>query len=148
MRGRYTLLEAMPQMREDGSFELYARSARRGVPVIDEITFDTPFGDGYARGTLLRRTAKLGDGLIVVLDDVTEQRRMEAELRGYAHAVAHDLSEPISAMIAIVALLERRVGQPPDPRALQLLRETTPARASSSTACSTTRAPARCSATR
>jgi signal transduction histidine kinase len=124
MRGRYTLLEAMPQMRDEGSFEMYVETCETGVPVIDEITFDTPFGDGYARGTLLRRTAKLGDGLIIVLDDVTEQRRMEAELRGYAHAVAHDLSEPISAMNAIVALLERRVGEPPDPRALELLRET------------------------
>src|SRR4030095_10994291 len=114
MRGRYTLLEAMPQMRDEGSFEMYVETCETGVPVIDEITFDTPFGDGYARGTLLRRTAKLGDGLIIVLDDVTEQRRMEAELRGYAHAVAHDLSEPISAMNAIVALLERRVGQAPD----------------------------------
>jgi signal transduction histidine kinase len=124
MRGRYTLLEAMPQMRDEGSFELYVEITETGVPVVDEITFDTPFGDGYARGTLLRRTAKLGDGLIIVLDDVTEQRRMEAELRGYAHAVAHDLSEPVSAMNAIVALLERRVGEPPDPRALELLRET------------------------
>jgi signal transduction histidine kinase len=124
MRGRYTLLEAMPQMRDEGSFEMYVETCETGVPVIDEISFDTPFGDGYARGTLLRRTAKLGDGLIIVLDDVTEQRRMEAELRGYAHAVAHDLSEPISAMNAIVALLERRVGEPPDPRALELLRET------------------------
>jgi signal transduction histidine kinase len=124
-RGRYTLLEALPQMREDGSFEVYAAICDGGEPIVDEITFDTPFGDGYARGTLLRRTAKLGDGLIVALDDVTEQRRMEAELRGYAHAVAHDLSEPISAMAAIVALLERRAGEPPDPRALELLHETT-----------------------
>ena len=123
-RGRYTLLEAMPAMRDEGSFELYVEICETGVPVVDEITFDTPFGDGYASGTLLRRTAKLGDGLIIVLDDVTEQRRMEAELRGYAHAVAHDLSEPVSAMNAIVALLERRVGEPPDPRALELLRET------------------------
>jgi signal transduction histidine kinase len=124
MRGRYTLLEAMPAMRDEGSFELYVEICETGVPVVDEITFDTPFGDGYARGTLLRRTARLGDGLIIVLDDVTEQRRMEAELRGYAHAVAHDLSEPVAAMSAIVALLERRVGEPPDPRALELLRET------------------------
>jgi len=114
-RGRYTLLEALPRMREDGSFELYAEICETGVPVVDELTFDTPFGDGYARGRLLRRTGKFGDGLIVVLDDVTQQRRMEAELRGYAHAVAHDLSEPISAMSAIVGLLERRT-EPSAPR--------------------------------
>ena len=32
---------------------------------------------------------------------------MEAELRGYANAVAHDLSEPIAAMAMLVGLLER-----------------------------------------
>ena len=79
------------------SFEVYAGVCETGEPLVDEITFDTPFAEGYARGTILRRTAKLGDGLIVLLDDVTEQRRTEAELRGYADAVAHDLSEPIAA---------------------------------------------------
>ena len=42
--------------------------ARRASRCSDEITFDTPFGDGYIHGTLLRRTAKLGDGLIVFVD--------------------------------------------------------------------------------
>ena len=123
MRGRFTLLEALPQMREDGSFEVYARVCETGEPLVDEITFDTPFAVGYARGTLLRRTAKLGDGLVVLLDDVTEQRRTEAELRGYAHAVAHDLSEPIAAMAVLVTLLERRRDERPDPEVLRLLRE-------------------------
>ena len=123
MRGRFTLLEALPQMREDGSFDVYARVCETGEPLVDEISFDTPFAVGYARGTLLRRTAKLGDGLVVLLDDVTEQRRTEAELRGYAHAVAHDLSEPIAAMAVLVTLLERRRDERPDPEVLRLLRE-------------------------
>ena len=123
MRGHFTLLEALPQMRDDGSFEVYARVCETGEPLVDEITFDTPFAVGYARGTLLRRTAKLGDGLVVLLDDVTEQRRTEAELRGYAHAVAHDLSEPIAAMAVLVTLLERRRDDRPDAEVLRLLRE-------------------------
>ena len=49
-------------------------------------------------GTFVQRTAKLGDGLIIFLTDVTEQRRMEAELRSYADVVAHDLSEPIAGI--------------------------------------------------
>ena len=110
-------------MRDDGSFEVYAGVCETGEPLVDEITFDTPFAVGYARGTLLRRTAKLGDGLIVLLDDVTEQRRTEAELRGYAHAVAHDLSEPIAAMAVLVTLLERRRDDRPDPEVLRLLRD-------------------------
>jgi signal transduction histidine kinase len=124
-RGRYTLLEALPQMREDGSFEVYARVCETGEPLVDEITFDTPFGDGYARGTVQRRTAKLGDGLVVALEDVTEQRRAEAELRGYADVVAHDLREPITAMAYVVTLLERRAHEAPDPGVLRLLRQST-----------------------
>jgi PAS domain-containing protein len=48
--GRYTLLEALPQMREDGSFEHYARVCDTGEPFVDEITYDTAFGEGWIRG--------------------------------------------------------------------------------------------------
>jgi signal transduction histidine kinase len=123
--GRYTLLEALPQMREDGSFEEYARVCDTGEPFVDEFSTDTQFGEGWIRGTLLRRTAKLGDGLLVLVMDVTEQRRMEAELRGFADMVAHDLREPITGIAHLVTLLERRADEPPDPAVLGLLRAST-----------------------
>jgi light-regulated signal transduction histidine kinase (bacteriophytochrome) len=44
---------------------------------------------------------------------MTEQRRMEAELRSYADVVAHDLSEPIAGIAMLVGLLERRAAEPP-----------------------------------
>ena len=69
---------------------------RRRRAWVQEITYDTPFGDGYMLGTFIQRTAKLGDGLVVFLTDVTDQRRMEAELRSFADVVAHDLREPVS----------------------------------------------------
>jgi signal transduction histidine kinase len=124
-RGRYTLLEALPQMRENGDFERYVHVCDTGEPYVDEITYDAPFGDGYIRGTLSRRTAKLGDGLIVFVSDVSEQRRMEAELRGYADAVAHDLREPITGIAHLVTLLERHAAEPPDPAVIDLLRAST-----------------------
>jgi signal transduction histidine kinase len=96
-----------------------------GVPYVDEITFDTPFGDGYIRGTFMRRTAKLGDGLLVLVSDVTAQRRMEQELRGFADIVAHDLREPITGIAHLVTLLERRADEPPDQSVLRLLRAST-----------------------
>ena len=65
--GRYTLLEALPEMRDDGSFAQYVRVCDTGEPFVDEITYDTRFGEGWIRGTLLRRTAKLGDGLLVLV---------------------------------------------------------------------------------
>jgi signal transduction histidine kinase len=124
-RGRYTLLEALPVMRENGGFAAYVRICETGEALSDEITFDSPFGDGYIQGTILRRTAKLGDGLIVFVADVTAQRRMESELRGYADMVAHDLREPITGIAHLVTLLERRADEPPSPEVLALLRAST-----------------------
>ena len=123
--GHFTLLEALPQMREDGSFAEYTHVCDTGEPYVDEFTYDTQFGEGWIRGTLLRRTAKLGDGLLVLVIDVTEQRRMEAELRGFADIVAHDLREPITGIAHLVTLLERRADTPPDPAVLGLLRAST-----------------------
>jgi signal transduction histidine kinase len=124
-RGRYTLLEALPVMRDNGGFDDYVRVCDTGEALSDEIHFDTPFGDGYIQGNILRRTAKLGDGLIVFVADVTAQRRMESELRGYADMVAHDLREPITGIAHLVTLLERRADEPPSAEVLSLLRAST-----------------------
>jgi signal transduction histidine kinase len=119
---RYTLLEALPQMRGSRAFDLYVRVCEEGVSWVEEITYDTPLGDGYMLGTYVLRTAKLGDGLVVFLTDVTDQRRMEDELRGYADIVAHDLREPLSGIAIHVAWLERHADEPPAPEVLRLLR--------------------------
>lgn len=125
MRDRYTLLEALPRMRGSRAFASYVEVCGTGVPWVDEITYDTPFGDGYMLGTFIQRTMKLGDGLIVFLTDVTRQRRMETELVGYADVVAHDLREPLASMDLLVRLLEGRPDEPPPPEALRMLRAST-----------------------
>jgi len=124
-RDRYTLLEALPQMRDSTAFHAYVSVVDSGEPWVQEITYDTPFGDGYMLGTFTERTMKLGDGLITFLTDVTEQRRMEAELRSYAEVVAHDLREPILAMSLLVTLLERNAAEPPPAEVLEQLRGST-----------------------
>jgi signal transduction histidine kinase len=124
-RDRYTLLEALPQMRDSRAFQAYIRVVDYGEPWVQEITYDTPFGDGYMLGTFTERTMKLGDGLVTFLTDVTEQRRMEAELRSYAEVVAHDLREPIMAMALLVTLLERNTGESPPTELLEQLQEST-----------------------
>jgi signal transduction histidine kinase len=120
---RYTLLEALPRMRGSRAFDAYVRTCDEGEPWIEEITYDTPFGDGYMLGTFAHRVTKLGDGVMVFLTDVTEQRRMEADLRGYADVVAHDLSEPVSNMALLVRLLERGAGDPARADVLEMLRD-------------------------
>jgi signal transduction histidine kinase len=120
---RYTLLEALPQMRGSRGFDEYVRVCDSGEPWVEEIRYDTPFGDGYMLGTFVLRASKLGDGLVVFLTDVTEERRMEAELRSYADVVAHDLSEPVAGIALLVGLLERRGEEPPPAEVLRQLRE-------------------------
>jgi signal transduction histidine kinase len=125
MRDRYTLLEALPQMRDSKAMAAYVRVCDVGEPWVHEITYDTPFGDGYMLGTFVQRTARFGDGLIVFLTDVTRERRMEAELRSYADMVAHDLREPVTGIAHLVTLLERRADEPPSPEVLALMRAST-----------------------
>jgi signal transduction histidine kinase len=122
-RDRYTLLEALPRMRGSHAFDEYVRVCESGDPWVQEVTYDTPFGDGYMLGTFVQRTAKLGDGLINFLTDVTAQRRMEAELRSFADVVAHDLNEPIAGIALLVGPLERRAEQPPPADVLRQLRK-------------------------
>ena len=119
---RYTLLEALPRMRGSRAFDAYVTVCESGKPFVQEITYDTPLGDGYMQGTFAARTAKLGDGLVNFLTDVTAERRMEADLASYANVVAHDLSEPVAGISMLVSLLERRPEQPPPPAVLQQLR--------------------------
>ena len=92
------------------------RVCESGEPWVHEVTYDTPFGDGYILGTFVQRAAKLGDGLVNFLTDVTAQRRMESELRSFADVVAHDLNEPIAGIALLVGLLERRAAEPPSGR--------------------------------
>jgi signal transduction histidine kinase len=73
-RDRYTPLEALPRVRGSRTFDAFVRVCDSGQPWVQEITYDTPFGDGYVLGTFVHRTAKLGDGLVNFLTDVTEQR--------------------------------------------------------------------------
>jgi signal transduction histidine kinase len=124
-RDRYTLLEALPRMRGSRAFDAYISVCESGQPWVHEVTYDTPFGDGYMLGTFKHRTVKFGDGLVNFLTDVTEQRRMEAELRSYADVVAHDLNEPIAGIALLVRLLERRAEEPPPADVLRQLRDST-----------------------
>jgi signal transduction histidine kinase len=124
-RDRYTLLEALPRVRGSRTFDAFVRVCDSGQPWVQEITYDTPFGDGYVLGTFVHRTAKLGDGLVNFLTDVTEPRRMEAELRSYADVVTHDLSEPIAGIELLVRLLQRRAEEPPSADVLRQLRAST-----------------------
>ena len=119
---RYTLLEALQPMRGSKAFEAYVHVCDTGAPFVSEVTYDTPFGDGYMLGTFVHRVARLGDGVVVFLHDVTDERRMEAELKAYADVVAHDLSQPLAGIAMLVTMLEQRPEEPPAAGVLHELR--------------------------
>jgi signal transduction histidine kinase len=124
-RDRYTLLEALPRMRGSRAFDAYVRVCDSGEAWVHEVTYDTPFGDGYMLGTWVQRSAKLGDGLVNFMTNVSAERRMEADLRRYADVVAHDLSQPVAGIALLVRLLERHAEEPPSADVLRQLREST-----------------------
>ena len=124
-RDKYTLLEALAPMRGSNAFAAYVEVCDTGRAFVNEVHYDTPFGDGYMLGTFHHRVAKLGDGIVVFLHDVTEERRMQSELKAYADVVAHDLSAPLSGIALLVTALELRPGEPPSAEILQELRATT-----------------------
>ena len=49
---------ALPRMRGSDAFDAYVRVCDDGEPWVQEITYDTPFGDGYMLGTFDQRTAR------------------------------------------------------------------------------------------
>ena len=77
---------------------------------------------GRVRGIFLHRAIPFGaDGVLNLVTDVTEQRRMEDELREYAKVAAHDLREPIMAAGFFVRLLDRRLSEGRTPQNEELL---------------------------
>jgi signal transduction histidine kinase len=64
------------------------------------------------RGVDIHRALPFGaDAVISLVSDITEQRRLEAELEQYASAAAHDLREPI---LAVGFFAHARVGEADD----------------------------------
>jgi signal transduction histidine kinase len=67
----------------------------------DVVEVSVASGDGpigRVRGVFVHRAIPFGgDGVLNLVTDVTERRRMEDELRDYANVAAHDPREPIMA---------------------------------------------------
>ena len=118
---RYTLLEALRRCGE-ARRSTRTQSLRHGPAVRQRGDVRHAVRRRLLLGTFLHRVAKLGDGVIVFLHDVTEERRMEAELKGYANVVAHDLSQPLAGIAMLVTMLEQRPDEPPPVPVLQELR--------------------------
>ena len=77
---------------------------------------------GRVRGVFLHQAIPFGaDGILNLVTDVTEQRRLEEELRNYAKVAAHDLCEPVMTAGYYAALLDRRLSEADTPKNKELL---------------------------
>ncbi len=120
--GRRLLAEA-PDFRDDETFARMRGVLDRGRPEVVEVVAASGDGPiGRVRGVFLHRAIPFGaDGVLNFVTDVTEQRRMEDELRNYAKVAAHDLREPLMAAGFFVQRLEHRLGDGRTPDNEQLI---------------------------
>ncbi len=96
--GRRLLAEA-PDFRNDETFARMRGVLESGQPEVVEVVAASGDGPiGRVRGVFVHRAIPFGaDGVLNLVTDVTEHRRMEDELRNYAKVAAHDLREPLMA---------------------------------------------------
>ena len=93
------LLEDAPEFSQDETYQRMRGVLETGQPEVVEVSMASGEGPiGRVRGVFVHRAIPFGaDGVLNLVTDVTEQRRMEDELRNYAKVAAHDLREPIMA---------------------------------------------------
>ena len=133
---------AAPDARQPGVRRPYVEVCDTGEPLVSEVTYDTPFGDGYMLGTFLHRAARLGDGR----DRVPPRRHRRAADGGRARSLRRrrrPRPERAARRASRCSSTSSSSGpsEPPAPRRARTSCGRPPtARASSSTACSTTRA--------
>jgi signal transduction histidine kinase len=108
--GRRLLAEA-PDFTEDETYRRMRGVLETGQPDVVEVSVASGDGPiGRVRGVFVHRAIPFGgDGVLNLVTDVTERRRMEEELRDYAKVAAHDLREPIMAAGYFTELLARRL---------------------------------------
>jgi len=58
-------------------------------------------------------------GGVVIFHDVTQRRRVEKELRAFAHSVSHDLKSPLTGIMGFVGMLKRVPGITGEKRAAE-----------------------------
>ena len=120
--GRRLLAEA-PGFAQDETFTRMRGVLESGRPEVVEVAVASGDGPiGRVRGVFVHRAIPFGaDGVLNLVTDVTEERRMADELREYAKVAAHDLREPIMAAGFFVQLLGRRLSQGATPENEELL---------------------------
>lgn len=125
-----SLLKSLPFHREAGLFEDYCQVVETGEPLLKEalIYADSDNQQHLSRALDIRVT-KLGDGFVAAWRDITDRKRLEAELNQlltreqtarsaaetatkakdiFLAMVSHELRNPLSAILTYAQLLQTR----------------------------------------
>jgi signal transduction histidine kinase len=117
------LLEDSPEFSQDEVFQRMLSVLATGRPAVVETAVESGEGPiGRVRGVFVHRALPFADdGVLNLVTDITEQRRLQTELEQYAKVAAHDLREPLMTIALFVEQLSRRLDRGRDPGNEQLL---------------------------
>jgi len=102
------MLELQPGVKQRGRYDQYLEVIRTGKPFIAEDAISHPtLGDIY----LAVRAFKVGNGLGIVTEDITERKEIERMKSDFVSLVSHQLKTPVAGMLAAIGnMLEGMTG--------------------------------------
>jgi len=102
------MLKLEPGVKQRGRYDRYLKVIRTGKPFYAEDVFPHPnFGDIH----LAVRAFKVGDGLGIVTEDITERKEIERMKSDFVSLVSHQLKSPVAGMLAAIGnMLEGLTG--------------------------------------
>ncbi len=112
------LSEVLPVYRSNGCYEKYLHVLNSGVPLTEETTTSTQAGTFWRR----QQIVKLGDGVAVTLQDITERKRVEHLQHEFISTVSHELRTPLTAIRGALGLIMGGVLGELPPKAKDIVR--------------------------
>lgn len=114
----HTLSEALPAYRSNGCYEKYLRVLATSLPITEETTGANQAGTVWRR----QQIVKLGDGVAVTLQDITERKRVEHLQHEFISTVSHELRTPLTAIRGALGLIMGGVLGELPPKAKDIIR--------------------------